>query len=69
MDRLNRWEASTTYPLLMHLHDVWDRGQCSADEVVTTLSYGESFLIRRTLAAIPTSNLNRVFSGLIPQIP
>jgi len=69
MERLNRWEASTTYPLLMHLHDVWDRGECSTDDVVTTLTYVESFLVRRTLAAIPTNNLNRVFSALIPQIP
>jgi uncharacterized protein with ParB-like and HNH nuclease domain/alkylated DNA nucleotide flippase Atl1 len=69
IERLNRWEASTTYPLLMHLHDAWDRGDCSTDDVIVTLSYVESFLVRRTLAAIPTNNLNRVFSALIPQIP
>lgn len=68
LGRLDRWGASTTYPVLLHLYDLWDRGDCSADDVITALAYTESFLVRRMIAGVPTNNLNRVFSGLVPQI-
>jgi len=67
--RLDRWGASTTYPLLMYLFDLWDRNECHAEDVVEALSYVESFLVRRMIAGIPTNNLNRIFSALIPQLP
>lgn len=69
LERLDRWGASTTYPLLLHLYDLLDREVCSSEEVVEALSYVESFLVRRMLAVVPTNNLNRIFSGLVPQIP
>jgi len=68
LERLDRWGASTTYPLLMHLYDLWDRGVSSADDVVASLSYVESFLVRRMIAAVPPNNLNRIFSALVPQL-
>jgi uncharacterized protein with ParB-like and HNH nuclease domain/alkylated DNA nucleotide flippase Atl1 len=68
LERLDRWGASTTYPLLMHLYDLWDRGVCSAADVREALSYVESFLVRRMIAGVPTNNLNRVFSALVPQL-
>jgi alkylated DNA nucleotide flippase Atl1 len=67
--RLDRWGASTTYPLLMHMYDLWDRGACSAADVIETLRYVESFLVRRMLAGVPTNNVNRIFSALVPQLP
>jgi uncharacterized protein with ParB-like and HNH nuclease domain/alkylated DNA nucleotide flippase Atl1 len=69
LERLNRWGASTTYPLVMHLYDLWDRAICSADDVVEALGYIESFLVRRMIAGVPTNNLNRIFSAIVPQIP
>jgi alkylated DNA nucleotide flippase Atl1 len=69
LQRLDRWGASTTYPLLMYLYDRWDKGDCTADEVEAALSYVESFLIRRMIAGVRTNNLNRIFSVLIPQLP
>jgi uncharacterized protein with ParB-like and HNH nuclease domain/alkylated DNA nucleotide flippase Atl1 len=69
LQRLDRWGASTTYPLLMYLFDRWDRGDCSADDVLEALGYVESFLVRRMIAGVPTNNLNRIFSALIPQLP
>jgi alkylated DNA nucleotide flippase Atl1 len=69
LERLDRWGASTTYPLLMHLYDLWDRGACSPADVLQALGYVESFLIRRMIAGVPTNNLNRVFSALVPQLP
>ncbi len=69
LQRLDRWGASTTYPLLMHLFDLWDRDQCQAEDIVQALSYIESFLVRRMIVGIPTNNLNRIFSALISQLP
>jgi uncharacterized protein with ParB-like and HNH nuclease domain len=68
LERLDRWGASTTYPLIMHLYDLLDRGACSVGEVVEALEYVESFLVRRMIAGVPTNNLNRIFSGLVPQL-
>jgi alkylated DNA nucleotide flippase Atl1 len=69
LERLDRWGASTTYPLLMYLFDLQDRGECSPDDVAEALSYVESFLVRRMIVGVPTNNLNRIFNALIPQLP
>lgn len=66
--RLDRWGATTTYPLLLHLYILWEDEKCSRDEVLEALSYVESFLVRRMLAGVPTNNLNRVFSALVAQL-
>ncbi|CAN5314793.1 DUF262 domain-containing protein [soil metagenome] len=68
LTRLDRWGASTTYPLLLHLYILWDDGECSSAEVLDALSHVESFLVRRMIAGVPTNNLNRVFSALVPQL-
>lgn len=69
LQRLDRWGASTTYPLLLHLHDLLDRDACSSADVAEALSYVESFLVRRMIAGVPTNNLNRIFSALVQQLP
>jgi len=69
LERLDRWGASTTYPLLMHLYDLWDRAACSAADVLEALSYVESFLVRRLIAGVPINSLKSIFSGLVPQLP
>jgi alkylated DNA nucleotide flippase Atl1 len=69
LERLDRWGASTTYPLLMHLYDLWDRQACIASDVFEALGYVESFLVRRMIAGVPTNNLNRIFNSLVPQLP
>jgi alkylated DNA nucleotide flippase Atl1 len=68
LERLDRWGASTTYPLLLHLIDLLETGACTADEVTDSMSYVESFLVRRMLAVVPTNNLNRIFSSIFPQL-
>jgi alkylated DNA nucleotide flippase Atl1 len=52
----------------MHLFDLEDRDECSVEDVVTAVSYIESFLVRRMIAGVPTNNLNRIFSALVPQL-
>ena len=68
LERLNTWGAQTTYPLVMHLLDLQERGSTTDDEVVQALAYVESFLVRRMLCAVPTNNLNRIFSTLVQQL-
>jgi alkylated DNA nucleotide flippase Atl1 len=67
--RLNSWGAATTYPLLLHLFDKEDRGECSRDEIAEVLQYVESFLVRRMLGGVPTNNLNRIFAPIVQQLP
>ncbi len=68
LERLNTWGAQTTYPLLMHLMDLREKGSATDDDVLQTLAYIESFLVRRMLCAVPTNNLNRIFSTLVQQL-
>lgn len=67
--RLDRWGASTTYPLLLHLYILRAAGECTPAEVLQALAYVESFLVRRMIANVPTNNLNRVFSALVSHLP
>ncbi len=68
LNRLNDWGSKVTYPLLLHLYILWEDGQCSSDEIEKTLSYVESFLVRRRLAEVPPNNLNRIFNALVSQL-
>ncbi|MCG8920638.1 DUF262 domain-containing protein [Actinokineospora sp. PR83] len=69
LDRLNQWAAETTRPTLLLLLDEHQAGRVTRDELLLSLSYIESFLVRRTLCRIPTNNLNRIFQDLPGQIP
>lgn len=69
LERLDRWGASTTYPLLLHIYELWDRDACSVEEVREAIGYVESFLVRRMICGVPLNNLNRIFSALVPQLP
>ena len=60
--RLKAWSATTTYPLVMHLFDLLERGVATPGDVAEALVYIESFLVRRMLCQVPTNNLNRVFN-------
>lgn len=69
LTRLNQWGAKVTYPLILHLYILREQGQCSPYEFEKTLSYVESFLVRRMMAGVPTNNLNRIFNALVSQLP
>jgi alkylated DNA nucleotide flippase Atl1 len=62
LERLSSWGAQTAYPLVMHLLDLAERGNCTTSDVVESLSYIESFLVRRMICQVPPNNLNRVFN-------
>jgi alkylated DNA nucleotide flippase Atl1 len=69
LTRLRRWGAETTYPLLMHVYDLIDRGKATQADMVECLRYIESFLVRRHLAQVPTNQLSRLLSDSIKQLP
>jgi alkylated DNA nucleotide flippase Atl1 len=68
LQRLARWGAQTSYPILMLALDLRDRGALTNEELARTVSLIESFLVRRQLARIPTNALNRLFAQLIPRL-
>jgi alkylated DNA nucleotide flippase Atl1 len=68
LERLNTWGAQTTYPVVMHLLDLRERGSATDEEVLQALAYVESFLVRRMVCAVPTNNLNRIFGTLVQQL-
>ncbi len=68
LQRLNRWGAQTTYPLIMHLYGLQDAGQCTIEDLRLTLSYLESFIVRRFLCQVPANQLNRLFIELIRDV-
>jgi uncharacterized protein with ParB-like and HNH nuclease domain/alkylated DNA nucleotide flippase Atl1 len=69
LERLRRWGAQTTYPIVMAAYDLRERGLLSIDGMREVMSYVESFLVRRQLAGIPTNALNRLFVQLIEHLP
>ncbi|WP_138757578.1 GmrSD restriction endonuclease domain-containing protein [Modestobacter altitudinis] len=68
LQRLRDWNAQTSYPLIMHLLDLLDRGVTTAPEVAQALSYVESYVVRRMVCQVPSNNLNRVFNASSPAV-
>ncbi len=67
MTRLNRFEATTTYPFLLNVYDDYVSGGLTEDDFVAILNVLETFLIRRFLCNVPTHGLNRMFAALYGQ--
>lgn len=62
-ERLGEWGTQAAYPLVLHLLDLEERGICATQDVIESLLYVESFLVRRMLCQVPTNNLNRVLNA------
>jgi len=69
LQRLARWGAQTSYPVLILALDLRERGILSDAELARAVSLVESFLVRRQLARIPTNALNRLFIQLVMRLP
>jgi uncharacterized protein with ParB-like and HNH nuclease domain/alkylated DNA nucleotide flippase Atl1 len=69
LQRLRRWGAQTSYPVLMAAYDLRERGLLPVEGLREVVSYIESFLVRRQLAGIPTNALNRLFVQFVGQLP
>jgi hypothetical protein len=53
----------------MYVYDAHHRGDCTVEQLRRVVAYGESFIVRRHLAAIPTNFLNRLFITAIERLP
>ncbi len=67
MIRLNRFEATTTYPFLLNVYNDYQTGKLSDTDFAAILDMLESFLIRRFVCGVPTHGLNRTFAALYGQ--
>ena len=65
--RINRFEATTAYPLLLNLYHDHAAGTLGTDEFAAVLDVLETFLIRRFVCGVPTHTLNKIFSPLYAQ--
>ncbi len=65
--RLNRFEATTTYPFLLSVYQDHEAGTVSESEFSEILDVLECFLIRRFVCNIPTNILTRIFIQLYAQ--
>lgn len=68
IDFLRRWEATTTYPVLMRLLDLQARERATTDEIVDAARILEGFLVRRMLAGTPTQGLNRAMAAAAQEL-
>jgi hypothetical protein len=67
MDRLNRYEATTTYPFLLNVYHDYERKKLSEADFAEILDVLESFLIRRFICGVVTSGLTKIFPSLYAQ--
>jgi hypothetical protein len=67
--RLRRWEIATANPFLLKLLDAHSHGQVSAKDVAACLAIIESYAVRRTVCAVPTNQLKRIFLSLTKDMP
>jgi len=68
LQRLNRIEVTTAYPLLLNFYEDYAHCRISAEEFVVLLEVIENFIIRRFVSNIASNQLNKVFPTLYRQI-
>lgn len=67
--RLRRWDISTANPFILKLLDSNSNGIVSSDDVAACLQIVESFAVRRTICAVPTNQLKRIFLSVAKDMP
>ena len=68
LQRLNRIEVTTAYPLLLNFYDDYAQERISSNDFVTLLQLIENFMLRRFVCNIASNQLNKVFPSLYGQI-
>lgn len=63
--RLNEWDTTTVYPLLLHLLDSREQGTATSEQVASAMRYVESFFVRRLLIGRATANINRILLRVV----
>jgi uncharacterized protein with ParB-like and HNH nuclease domain len=65
LQRLNRIEVTTAYPLLLNFYKAFADNSISTDQFTQLLKLLENYLIRRFVSGLPTNQLNKVFPTVI----
>ncbi len=67
MERLNRIEVTTAYPLILNIYDDYSSGVISLEDFTGVLDTIENFMMRRWVCGVPTYTLNKLFPSLYTQ--
>lgn len=67
MQRLNRMEVTVAYPFLLNVYDDYNSGRITAEEFADVMDVLENFMLRRSICAVPTNQLNKIFPSLHAQ--
>ena len=65
LGRLNAWNTTTVYPLLLHLLDRREQRTATSEQVAAAMRYVESFFVRRLLIGRATANINRILLRIV----
>jgi uncharacterized protein with ParB-like and HNH nuclease domain len=64
LTRLNKFEVTTAYPLLLNFYDRYFKKEITQIDFVSILKTLENYLIRRFVCNVPTNQLNKIFSAV-----
>lgn len=65
LTRLNAWDTTTVYPLLLHLLDRREQGTATSEQIASAMLYVESYFIRRLLIGRATASINRILLRVV----
>ncbi|WBB90683.1 DUF262 domain-containing protein [Verrucosispora sp. WMMC514] len=65
LKRLNGWDTTTVYPLLLHLLDRRKQGTATSAQIASAMLYVESYFIRRLLIGRATASINRILLRIV----
>ncbi|GAA1636753.1 GmrSD restriction endonuclease domain-containing protein [Actinoplanes couchii] len=68
LDRLDRWGVAVVHPVALHVLIAHHAGQLTAGEAAAALRVVESYLVRRTLVGLSSSNNNRLMMSLVKDL-
>ncbi|PXY20017.1 GmrSD restriction endonuclease domain-containing protein [Prauserella flavalba] len=68
LDRLRRWAAQVVHPIALCVMVAHDLGRLDANEAARALRVVESFLVRRMIVGIGTTNTNRILMTLVKEL-
>lgn len=68
LDRLDRWGAAVVHPIALHVLLAHQAGDLTSGEAAAALRAVESYLVRRTIVGISSSNNNRLMMSLVKEL-
>lgn len=66
LSRLNKFEVTTAYPLLLYFYNEYSINKISEKEFIELLQTLENYLVRRFICDYPSNQLNKIFGAIQP---